>query len=236
MTGASVQEQARQEDWRDEEVVTRVLSGETRLYELLIRRYNQRLYRVARAILHDDAEAEDVMQDAYVRAYQHLAQFGGRARFSTWLTRIAIHEAWARAGRRSRFQGLNGSEGSRGNGMTQVAAAGRSPEQQTYDRELRGVLEKAILNLPEEYRMVLMLRDIEEMSTDETAECLNLTPDNVKVRLHRARATLREELCALVGATTAQSFQFQAPRCDRVVENVFRVLRAAEASSPASIR
>jgi len=120
--------------------------------------------------------------------------------------------------------------------MTQVAAAGRSPEQQTYDRELRGVLEKAILNLPEEYRMVLMLRDIEEMSTDETAECLNLTPDNVKVRLHRARANLREELCALVGATTAQSFQFQAPRCDRVVENVFRVLRAAEASSPASIR
>ena len=91
MTGATVQEQARQEDRRDEEVVTRVLSGETPLYGLLIRRYNQRLYRVARAILHDDAEAEDVMQDAYVRAYQHLAQFGGRARFSTWLTRIAIH-------------------------------------------------------------------------------------------------------------------------------------------------
>src|SRR5512135_2599945 len=90
----------------DEEVVRRGLDGETALFELIMRRYNQRLYRVARAILRDDAEAEDVMQDAYVRAYGHLSQFAGRARFSTWLTRIAVHEALARAQRRSRVQEL----------------------------------------------------------------------------------------------------------------------------------
>src|SRR5919206_544324 len=99
--------QATKEDWSDEEVVRRVLDGETAFYELLMRRHNQRLYRVARAILRDDAEAEDVMQDAYVRSYQHLSQFAGRSKFSTWLTRIAVHEALSRAQRQGRFTDLN---------------------------------------------------------------------------------------------------------------------------------
>src|SRR5438132_7762108 len=99
-------EKARSESWTDEQVVERVVAGETALYEIIMRRYNQRLYRVVRAILRDDGEAEDVMQDAYVRAYEHLAEFEGRAKFSTWLTRIAVHEALARAHRRQRFQPL----------------------------------------------------------------------------------------------------------------------------------
>src|ERR1700741_3323201 len=103
---AALLEQAKQEAWSDEEIVSRVLAGETGLYELVMRRHNQRLYRVARAILRDDAEAEDVMQDTYVRAYEHLADFEGRAKFSTWLTRIAFHEALARCQRHSRFQSL----------------------------------------------------------------------------------------------------------------------------------
>src|SRR6266487_3223812 len=98
------------EGWTDEEIVGRIRGGDTALYELLMRRYNQRLYRVAKAILRDDAEAEDVMQDAYVRAYQHLADFEGRAKFSTWLTRIAVHEALARSRRHSRFQSLDNEE------------------------------------------------------------------------------------------------------------------------------
>ena len=101
MASAALLEQARNEDWSDEQVVARVLDGESALYELLMRRHNQRLYRIARAILRDDAEAEDVMQDAYVRAYQNLASFEGRAKFVTWLTRIAMHEAFARSERRS---------------------------------------------------------------------------------------------------------------------------------------
>src|SRR5262249_15474218 len=104
MASASLLEQAKLEAWSDEQVVSRVLAGDRALYELLLRLYNQLLYRVARSILRDDTEAEDVMQDAYVRAYQHLADFEGRARFSTWLTRIAVHEALARRRFRSRYQ------------------------------------------------------------------------------------------------------------------------------------
>src|SRR5215467_6112573 len=178
----------------DEQIVTRVLAGETPLYELLMRRYNQRLYRVARAILRDDAEAEDVMQDAYVRAYQHLADFEGRARFSTWLTRIAVHEALARCRSRSRYQSLDDSEESKGGIMESLASDGRDPEEMAYDGELGEVLERAILKLSEEHRLVFMLREVEGMTTDETAESLSLTPENVKVRLHRARAALRKEL------------------------------------------
>ena len=224
MASAALLEQARQEAWSDEQVVSRVLTGETALYELLMRRYNQRLYRVARAILHDDAEAEDVMQDAYVRAYQHLADFEGRAKFSTWLTRIAVHEALARSHRRSRYQSLDNAGESKGGVMGSLASAGRSPEEAAYDRELGDVLESAVLELPEDHRLVFMLRDVEGMTTDETAECLNLSPENVKVRLHRARAGLRKELYARAGATTVQSFQFHATRCDRVVKNVFKML------------
>jgi len=209
-------------------VVSRVLAGETALYELVMRRYNQRLYRVARAILRNDAEAEDVMQDAYVRAYQHLADFERRATFSTWLTRIAVHEALARSRRHSRFQSLDNSEESTGAFMRSLTAAGRNPEEAAYDRELGGVLEQAILGLPEDHRLVFMLRDVEGMSTDETAECLNISSENVKVRLHRARARLRRDLYARAGATTVQSFQLHAVRCDRVVKNIFKVLGLPE--------
>src|SRR5215471_15663355 len=174
MASASLLEQAKLEAWSDEEVVSRVLAGESALYELLMRRHNQRLYRVARAILRNDTEAEDVMQDAYVRAYQHLADFEGRAKFSTWLTRIAVHEALARSRRRSRFQSLDNSEESNGGVMRTLASAGRNPEEAAYDRELGSVLERAILGLPEDYRLIFMLRDVEGMSTNETAECQTL--------------------------------------------------------------
>jgi RNA polymerase sigma-70 factor (ECF subfamily) len=112
--------------------------------------------------------------------------------------------------------------------MNSLASAGRNPEEAAYDRELGGVLEHAILELPEDHRLVFMLRDVEGLSTDETADCLGLSPENVKVRLHRARAGLRKNLYARAGATTAQSFQFHAPRCDRIVRNVFKALGLAE--------
>jgi RNA polymerase sigma-70 factor (ECF subfamily) len=227
MATVALLEQARNEDWSDEQVVTRVLGGETALYELLMRRHNQRLYRVARAILRDDAEAEDVMQDAYVRAYQNLASFEGRAKFSTWLTRIAVHEALARARRRSRFQSLDASDTSNGDLMNFVTSSDPSPEQESYTRELSGVMERAILSLPDEYRLVFMLRDVEGMSTEETAQALSLTPQNVKVRLHRAHAKLRKQLYAAVGGTASRCFQFHAVRCDRVVCGVLSRLELA---------
>jgi RNA polymerase sigma-70 factor, ECF subfamily len=228
MASVGIFNQANREEWTDEQVVDRVLSGDTPLYEILMRRHNQRLYRVARAILRDDAEAEDVMQDAYVRAYQHLADFEGRAKFSTWLTRIAVHEALARSRRRGRFQPLEASDDSGREVMNKLESTTPSPERSAYDQELGRVLEEAILCLPEHYRVVFMMRDVEEMSIAETAESLDLSEENVKVRLHRAHGLLRKALYAQAGASTAQSLQFHAVRCDRVVAEVFRRIKNVE--------
>src|ERR1700751_3713853 len=137
-----------------------------------MRRHNQRVYRIAREILRDDTEAEDVMHDAYVRAYQNLADFEGRAKFITWLTGIALNEALARVRRRSRFQSIDSSDPSNGDLMNSATASRRNPERESYDRELSGVIEKAVLALPDEYRVVFMLRDVEGMSTEEPAEDL----------------------------------------------------------------
>ena len=211
----------------DEEVVRRVLDGETALFELLMRRYNQRLYRVARAILRDGSEAEDVMQDAYVRAYEHLSQFAGRAQFSTWLTRIAIHEALARAQRRKRVDQLGVNEWSNGEGEMNIAATALNPEEQLSVSELGQALEIAILSIPDQYRLVLMMRDVEQLSTAETAAALDLSEENVKVRLHRARAMVRKNLFARAGAEEPRAFGFMGERCDRVVARVMeRIARA----------
>ena len=219
MTTATMSEQALKSEWTDEQVVQKVLAGETALFEIIMRRYNQRLYRVARVILRDDAEAEDVMQDAYVRAYQHLRQFAGRAKFSTWLTRIAVHEALARVQKRNRLSAIEDMTETAGETMT-FASNEASPEQQAATAEVKLLLESAILTLPEGYRSVLMMRDIEELSTAETAESLDLTEENVKVRLHRARALLRKELFARAGESRATVFPFMGERCDRVVRVV----------------
>ena len=220
---ADILQMANSAELADEDVVRRVLEGETALFEILMRRYNQRLYRVARAILRDDAEAEDVMQDAYVRAYQHLDQFAGRAKFSTWLTRIAVHEALARVHRRQRYDALEDYAEAQGETMI-FASDAPNPEQQVGGAQTSAMLEEAILTLPESYRTVLMMRDIEELSTAETADALELTEENVKVRLHRARALLRRELYARAGSNRASAFGFMGARCDRVVKTVFERL------------
>jgi RNA polymerase sigma-70 factor, ECF subfamily len=210
-----------QEPLSDEEVVTRVLAGETGMFEIIMRRHNQLLYRVARAILRNDSEAEDVMQDAYVRAYEHLDQFAGRAKFSTWLTRIAVHEALARQRRENRYQELEPMSEREGDPMDRFASLAPDPEQQASNSEVRRLLEEAVEKLPDAYRTIFMLRDIEDMSTTDAAEVLEITEDNVKVRLHRARALLRKSLYARAGMERKEAFNFHAVRCDRVVKNVF---------------
>ena len=208
----------------DEEVVQRVIQGEPAHFEILMRRYNRRLFRVTRSIVTNDLEAEDIIQDAYVRAYEHLHQFEGRAKFSTWLTKIAIYEAYARV-RRFDYQKVDSISVLEGQGMD-VKAKGRDPEQQIYDGELKMVLEKAFDALPNDYRSVFMLREIEGLSTAETAECLEISEENVKTRLHRARAQLQRELYSLVGANANVAFQFLGARCDRIVERVLdRILQ-----------
>jgi RNA polymerase sigma-70 factor (ECF subfamily) len=206
----------------DEDVVKRVLGGETALYEILMRRYNQRLYRVARSILRNDGDAEDVMQEAYVRAYEHLNQFAGQAKFSTWLTKIAVYEALGRLRRQGRTENLDSVLDSDRHVMARMTSDTRDPERQAYDHELRIVLEGAIDSLPETYRLVFMLRAVEGMSVAETAGCLDIGVEAVKTRLHRARSLLRKDLQQRAGVVTAQTFPFHLSRCDRVVEAVFR--------------
>lgn len=226
MEAIAIEKLNKTEPLSDEEVVRRVLHGETALFEIIMRRYNQRLYRIARGILRDDAEAEDVMQDAYVRAYAHLGQFAGRSQFSTWLTRIAIHEALARVRRRQRMDQLGPEESSDGESGMNLMASSLNPEEQTSAAELGKALETAILAIPEEYRLVLMMRDVEQMNTSETAAALELTEENVKVRLHRGRALVRKELFARAGAEAQSAFGFMGVRCDRVVAKVMKAIGA----------
>jgi RNA polymerase sigma-70 factor (ECF subfamily) len=233
METTGILEKAGAERWTDEEVVDRVRAGDTALYEIIMRRYNQRLYRVARAIVRDDGEAEDVMQAAYVRAYEHLGQFAGRAPFSAWLTRIAVHEALLRLRKRGRIDQLDDSDIVGGAGLN-MAETSPDPEQITTRAELRQLLEEAILDLPEQYRAVLMLRDVEELSTAETADALSLTEENVKVRLHRGHGMVRSWLLARVGANAKDAFPFMGLRCDRVVRNV--LAKVAGSCSTATIQ
>ena len=206
----------------DIEIVRRVRGGETALFEILMRRHNQRLYRVARAIVKDEAEAEDVMQEAYVNAYAHLHQFAERAQFSTWLTRIAVYEALARVRKRKNLTEYDENLEAGEQTMTGIgfSAASWDPERQASNAELRALLEAAVEGLPRGYRVVFVLREIEGLNTAETAESLGLTEETVKTRLHRARALLREELFQRAGIATSYAFEFHLSRCDRIVQTV----------------
>lgn len=204
----------------DEQAVERVRGGETALYELLMRRYNQRLYRIARSVLRDDLEAEDVVQDAWVRAYEHLDQFAGRARFSTWVTKIALYEALARARSKTRFSSRKPSGEDESPDMENFESPLATPEAAAMRSEVRELLESAVVRLPQHYRSVFVLRDVEQLSTVETAECLELSEEAVKTRLHRARALLRHDLSERIGAASTEAFPFMGARCDRVVERV----------------
>ena len=217
--------------WTDREVVERVKAGDTALYEIIMRRYNQRLYRVTRAILRDDAEVEDVIQDAYVRAYQYLYQYAGDALFSIWLTRIAVHEALRRLRLRKRNQQLEDSEHDE-EGIMSAVEPSPDPEERASIAEVGQFLEEAILGLPDQYRTVVMMRDVEQMSTSETAAALDLSEENVKVRLHRGHAMMRAWLFERVGENARNAFPFMGARCDRVVVGVFARIRELSFSRP----
>lgn len=204
----------------DEEIVLRVRSGDTEMFEMLMRRHNQRLYCAVRAIVKSDAEAEDAVQQTYFAAYRHLGQFEGRARFSTWLTRIAIHEALAR-----RRRTLEGRIPSATVSVDSVASPAPDPEQQTYAVELSTLLNAALGRLPAGYRAVFMLREIHGLNTADTAERLRLTEGTVRTRLHRAKDLLQRNLQNLMPPDLCR---FDGARCDRLVDAVMGKLRDPE--------
>jgi RNA polymerase sigma-70 factor, ECF subfamily len=205
----------------DLDIVRRVQTGDVAAFEILMRRYNQRLFRVARGILGNDTEAEDVVQEAYVRAFQHLEQFAGRSQFSTWLTKIAVYEALSRRRAQHRLQLIDGAE------IDSMPVNKPTPDatETASRRELAHVLADAVDSLPSDLRAVVALRMIENLSTAETAACLDLTEANVKTRLHRAKLELREWIDDRLGEEVRQLYAFDGHRCDRIVERVFaRVL------------
>ena len=215
-------------DLTDEEIVERVLRGDDALFEVIMRRYNQRLYRAARGILRDPGLAEDAIQQGYVNAYFHLNQFAGRSRFSTWLTRIVVHEALARARREATLPSAISSV------PDTLVDRQRSPlpdpERQALTGELSALIEAAVDALPQGYRAVVILREMEGLTTAETADILSLGTDVVKTRLSRARRVLRASLNAPIGASAAAAFRFHASRCDRVVVAVLRAIADRQAS------
>lgn len=213
----------------DEEIARRIVAGERELFELLMRRHNQRLFRIARGVVDSDLEAEDVLQDAWVRAFEHLAEFRGEAKLTTWLSKIALYEALARKRRARRFVGLASADRTSAedpwmsawkSNTEEPEAATPDPEQAAWTGELRAALERAVAAMPSRYRTVFLMREVEGLSTAETAESLDLSLEAVKVRLHRARARLRDDLERRLGQTAPGAFSFAAERCDRVVAGV----------------
>ncbi len=206
----------------DEEIVARVRAGDAALFEVLMRRHNSRLYRAVRGILRDEAEAEDAMQQAYLRAYAALGEFEGLSSFSTWLVRIGINEALGRVRKRRHHVPVEA-------GHTEVSMPDPpTPEERAASRQALALLESAIDRLPPIHRTVILLREVEGLSTEEAAQALGVSEAVVKVRLHRARAALRDVLTRELGRSASDAFPFPAERCDRIVRAVLaEILPAA---------
>lgn len=189
----------------------------------LIKANNQRLFRVARAVLRDDAEAEDVVQATYVKAFTRLGSFRGDSAFSTWLTRIALNEALSRKRRQRPMMDITTMEDT----AEVIAFPGASPEAETGRRELRDMLSTSIDKLPEPFRLVFVLREIEELDVAETAAFLGIKPETVKTRLFRARRLIREALSERIVPALADVFPFDGVRCTNLADRVIAELRAS---------
>jgi RNA polymerase sigma-70 factor, ECF subfamily len=212
------------------ELVERARSGERGAFRAIMQRGNQRLFRIARAVVHDHNEAEDVLQEAYLRAFSHLAAFRGEASIFTWLTRIVLNEANGRLRRRRQHVGLEAIEGIQNSGaeviMFPTVAPASNPEADVARLEVRRVLERAIDELPADFRLVFIMRDVDECSIAETAAALGIREETVKTRLHRARRLLRGMLSERLASTVGEAFPFLGERCERITEYVLARLEA----------
>jgi RNA polymerase sigma-70 factor (ECF subfamily) len=214
----------------DTVLASRTVGGDEAAFEALMRRYNQKLFSVARSILKNDADAEDALQDAYLQAYRRLAHFRGEAQLGTWLTRIVINQSLMRlrADKRDRVV-LSFNQGDADNPRDLAAEMAddkaESPTDAAFRGEVRRLLEHHIDALPMPMRTVLVMRDVEEMSVQETADSLGIPPATVRTRLFRARAMLRDNLARHTDTATLDVFGFDGVRCDRIVSGVLERIR-----------
>ena len=200
-------------DWPDETVIEQVLDGNKRAFEVIIRRYNQRLFRTGMALLQNEMDAEDAMQTAYINAYLHLSNFAGRSSFATWLTRIMINECLRQQRKRQLTKTLPDTPDN--------IISMQTPDRELGNKELTRLLEIAVEQLPEKYRLVFVLREVEELSVRETAEVLDIEASNVKTRLNRAKNMLRDQF---KGYMKENVYSFHLTRCDRIVAGVLGAL------------
>jgi RNA polymerase sigma-70 factor (ECF subfamily) len=219
----------------DAEIVRRVAAGDKRVFCELMRRHNQTLYRTARSILRDDAEAEDAVQEAYLLAYRGMGAFRGEAKLSSWLVRIVVNEAIARSRKRKRRAEIIRLDGDVESGVTagesaMDAVASGQPEHGALRAETRRLLEKKIDGLPDAFRTVFMLRAIEEMSVEEVAAALDIPEATVRTRFFRARSLLREALAREIDFAFEDAFAFAGGRCDRIVAGVLARIEESQAN------
>lgn len=201
----------------DNEIIKEILSGDKDKYALLMQKYNQRLYRICKGYLKDEFEIEDVMQDTYIKGYENLQLFEGRSQFGSWLIRILINEALQRLRKLNKRSPLF-EPGQNTKSMNHSDYS--TPETKSLNKELRSLIEDKLDTLPETYKVVFMMREVEKMNVAETAESLMISPANVKVRLNRAKEMLKKTL--LESYPLEELFEFNLVRCSRVAENVLK--------------
>jgi RNA polymerase sigma-70 factor (ECF subfamily) len=217
----------------DAALVARAARGEESAFRVIMERHNRRLYRVARALLKDDAEAEDAVQEAYLRAFAALSHFRGESSLATWLTRITMNEALGRLRRQRPTVELEAAETGESARIIRFPGvdAGADPERAAAQAQIRALLESSIDALPEPFRVVFVMRDVEELSIEETARFLHIQPATVKTRLHRARKLLRESLDGRLASALKDTFPFAGARCARITEAVLRRMALAAPSA-----
>lgn len=208
-------------DAPDETVIARMRTGDAKAYEVVMRRYNRRLFRIARSILRDDDAAQDAMQEAYIRAYTQLDRFRSPGNFGAWLARITVNEALMRKRKDKRYAPFEAPGREREDEPAgYMAPASESPEGRASAGELRELVEAAVDRLPDDFRTVFVLRAIEQLSVEETAACLAIPEATVKTRFHRARLLMQQALHPHIEAAGQEAFSFDGARCDRIVARV----------------
>jgi len=215
----------------DADLVRRALARDGDAFRTIMQRHNRRLYRIVRSIVRDDSEAEDAVQETYVNAFAHLDRFRGDSSLATWLSRIAINEALGRLRRERPAADLETSQARRRGAQIirfPQTEASDDPERTMAQREILRLVERATDNLPEAFRVVFVSRVIEGMSVEETAELLDLRPETVKTRLHRARQLVRKQLDQQIGPVLMDAFPFAGRRCERLASAVMRRLQFSD--------
>ncbi len=206
---------------KDEQIIDLILSGKKQVFEVIMRRYNQRLYRVQRSYISDEESLKDTLQSTYIKVFEHLNSFRGDSKFSTWITRIAINEALKFVNKHkqiSKLHLLKEKQAMYDDRKNQL----ESPEEVTIQKDFKKLLEQVVDELPPKYRAVYLMREIENMNTGETAECLNISESNVKVRLHRGKKMIQDLINKEF--TETEIFGFLGKRCDQIVFNVMRTI------------